>query len=804
MSLIHGRAFSYPKGKRHNMNKEKNKGTITRNQVVRNLFGFLSLAIIVTLIIMSQKKVSAAEASISVKEINYDNSTITLQVNSGDTKVYVSDANKKKWEIIPGKIVNGTITMDISWISTTKNYTMTFKGDYSSSILSVTLPKQVTTFKATFNKQKGTVTFNNTSNRTIEWRKKNSTIWSTVIESTLADELSNYFTKGIQLYFRLAPVNGSNTSVGVRASKEVAVTIPKKTTAPTITVNGSKFSLAVKKGMAYRKVNSDGTMSDWTNITSTTDLLISNIAPEVLYTGNSSTQKAATLQFRVNASSTSQVSNITTVKIPIQKGAPDIDTSGIVLNYTSSTTLSLTVKAASATVPYEYTIIPKEKELSYQTAVWKAITSSTAVSINSTTAPSGSKIYVRLKSVEASETTSFSLASLEVNVTGLSGVSYPTAPEATQLTTLVTTAGVCQSTKTSSYLTFYLYTATSTTVSAIDFYDSYGTKKGSVTSKSTVALNTKSTGASDKYIVTTNITSTDEINSFTEEILYANVTFANQETIKSNSTSGIQLYLYPKSIVKNPSDSEYSTAFNRIYMSTETSDATKFKFKLDFGNEKVIDPTGINKFTSESTEISSIKYSGYTLNKGTDYTVVYDSYKDEDNSTIRTATVTVNVSNFEKSSEITAYDQATPLIINLNNNEVVDKAVTIKLVRTATIDNTPIAWSLSEGGLTEKTTSTITNEDGSTTTVTQDVVTFSLTLTMFSQTYSVSVANVTWGNVSIFGSASISNGKATIYLSNAKINKLTTNSSDTKNVVITLSNGYVIDTGCKLTILNAN
>lgn len=786
------------------MNITRNKEKSKKVDSMKRLYGILSFVIILTSVVLAKRMVSAADSSISIKEINYDNSTITLQVNSGDTKVYLSDAYKKKWEVIPGKISNGTIMMDISWVSASSSQTLTFKGDYSTGIISVTLPKQVTTFKASYNKQKGTVTFSNAENRIIEWRKKGSTIWKPVNENTLAEELSFYYTNGAQLYYRLAPVNGIGTNPGLRSSKEVAVSIPKKTAAPTITVNGSKFSIAVKKGMSYRRVNNDGTMTLWNNISSTTELLLSDIAPEVLYNTNTTLQREITLQFRTNASSSSQVSNITTVKIPIQKGAPNIETSGITINYTSSSTLSLTVKAANLTTPYEYTIIPKDKDLSYQTAVWKTISSASPVAINSNAAPAGSKIYVRMKSLEASQTVSFSLASVEVNITGNGGVSYPTASQATQLTTLVTTAGVCESSKSASYLTFYLYTPTSATVASIDLYDVYGTKKGSVSCKSSVAANARSTGDNDKYIITTSITSTEEVDEFTEEVLHAYLTLSNQEIIKSTSTTGVQLYLYPSTTVNNPSGSNYSNDFDRIYMSTDSSDAREFQFQLDFGTQKVIDPTGVNKFTAQDTDISSMKYNGYTLNNGSDYSVVYGSYVDEDNTTVRTATVTVKVSNFEKSANINFANQTMPLVITLNNNEVLDESVAITMLRTATLDNTPIAWSITEGSLAEKTTSTVTNEDGSTTTVTQEVITFCLTLSMFSDTYGVSVANVTWGDTTIFGSATISKGKATIYLSNAKINKLATNSTDTKNVVITLSNGYVIDTGCKLTILNAN
>lgn len=786
------------------MNTRKTKEKCFNVIGFKRLYCFMSFVILIASVLLAKRMVQAEEPSISIKEINYDNSTITLQVNSLDTKVFLSDANMKKWDAVPGTISNGMITVDMSWISASSNQTITFKGDYSTKVVSITIPKQATKFKATYNKIKGTISFSNTDNRTIEWRKKGSTTWNRVNANTLSDELNAYYTNGIQLYFRLAPVNGSGTYAGLRPSKEVSVTIPKRTAAPKVTVNGSKFIIPVKKGMSYRRVYEDGTMSQWTNVTGTTELLLSSVASEALYNGNTGTQKEVTLQFRTNASASSQVSNITTVVIPIQKGAPDIATSGISINYTSSSSLTLTVKAASSKTPYEYTIIQKDKELNYQTAVWKTISSSSPVSINSTAAPTGSKIYVRLKSIEASNETEFSLASVEVEVTGGSGVNYPDASHATQLTTLVATAGVCQANKSASYLTFYLYTPTSTTVSSIDIYDVYGSKKGSVSCKSTVKANSNSTGSNDKYIITTNITSTEEINKYTEEILYAYITLSNNEVIKSNSTAGVQLYLYPSTKVNNPNDKSYSKEFDRIYMSTDASDAKSFKFQLDFGTEKVVDSTGFNKFKDVLTEISSMKYNNYTLNKDSDYTVEYGTYVDEDNSTVRTATVTVNVSNFEKAANITVTEQYIPLIITLNNNEVLDDLIKIKMIRTATLDNIPIAWTITEGSLPEKITSTVTNEDGSTTTVTQEAINFSLTLSMFSDTYSVSVANVTWGGSSIFGSATVSNGKVTIYLSNAKINKLNTDSTETKNVVITFSNGYVIDTGCKLTILNAD
>ncbi len=763
------------------------------------------LLLLITAGLLFYRSSEAAEASITVKEINYYDSTITLQVNDRDTAVFFSDSAKKKWETVPGRISgNKTITMDISWISTSVNYTLNFKGDYSEKIVSVTLPKQVSNFKASFNKLKGTVTFSNAGTRTIQWRKKGSTTWRILNTDTHNSELSYYYTNGAQLYYRLAPVNGTGSlTPGLRASNEIALTIPKRAAAPSISINGSKFSIPVKKGMAYRKKNRDGTMSEWVTITSTKDLLLSDIAPEVLYKDNT-TGKEAVLQFRTNASSSSQVSNITTITVPAQQAAPNEDTYGISLNYTSSSTLSLTVRAASAAVPFEYTIVGKDKELDYRTAAWKAITSGSSVSISKSSAPVGCHIYIRLKSTEATINSEFALASVEMDLTGSNGAVYPTAAKATQLTTLISTAGVCQTGTSSSYLTFFLYSPTATSVSTIDFYDTYGSFKGTVPCKSSVTANSSSTGPEDAYLITTRITSTAGVDALTEETLYATLTLANQEVIRSTAAAGVLLYLYPGTAVNNPVNKEYSTSFDRIYMSNDGKDASSFKFQLDFGTAKVPDTTGINVFTNDATAISSIKYNGYTLAAGQDYTVTYGSYTNEEGSDVTTATVTVNVASLEKASAVNPTDQALPLSIKLNNNELLKDDIYISLISTATIDDVPISWSITEGSLKEKTTSVVTNPDGSTTTTTQDVTTYIITLTLFDSSYGVSVANVTWGDASIFGSATISKGKATIHLSNAKINKLSTDSTDTKNIVITLSNGFVIESGCKLTILTAD
>lgn len=58
---------------------------------LRRILGFSSSLFLMMLLFMIQSKPAEASASITVKEINYDNSTITLQLGTEDTHVYLSD-----------------------------------------------------------------------------------------------------------------------------------------------------------------------------------------------------------------------------------------------------------------------------------------------------------------------------------------------------------------------------------------------------------------------------------------------------------------------------------------------------------------------------------------------------------------------------------------------------------------------------------------------------------------------------------------------------------------------------------------
>ena len=99
-----------------------------------------------------------ANQSVSVTNINYDKMTLTMSGN-GDTAYYFSDGKQKKWEKVVGSTESGKTTMDISWISASKDYQLSLKGNVSAKPVIVTIPKYNSKFKAAYNKASGTDTY---------------------------------------------------------------------------------------------------------------------------------------------------------------------------------------------------------------------------------------------------------------------------------------------------------------------------------------------------------------------------------------------------------------------------------------------------------------------------------------------------------------------------------------------------------------------------------------------------------------------------------------------------------------------
>ncbi|MBO4782453.1 MAG: hypothetical protein J5522_08650, partial [Lachnospiraceae bacterium] len=93
---------------------------MNRSKTIRKAFLGLALAILCTLA-FSERSAKAA-ATVSVKEIDYEKSTITVELGTGDSELQISDSKQKTWESVTVEPVSGVVTLDISWVPTTKDY----------------------------------------------------------------------------------------------------------------------------------------------------------------------------------------------------------------------------------------------------------------------------------------------------------------------------------------------------------------------------------------------------------------------------------------------------------------------------------------------------------------------------------------------------------------------------------------------------------------------------------------------------------------------------------------------------------
>lgn len=863
--------------------ERKSRLTITLVMTIMALMG---------VIFMHTVEAKAAGASVAITEVNYSESTITVRLNAADTMLFISDGKQKKWDIVPVSpdVRTHEVKLDISWISQTADYTISFKGNYSTEPVKAVIPKQVTNLRATYSTYTGVVTFTNAGKRTVEWRKKDSYTWNTVPSDTalFKEQLLSMCPNGASLLFRLAPENGTSaTNMGCRAGKEIACNIPKKTAAPAITVNDENLMIPLLRGMQYRYTNSEGNpiagvsiegktlkSGEWADISKSYDCPIKEIAMIAMYDPKiNPVPTDVYIQFRTAATSSKQVSNYVTVKIPAQKAMSASAIAGAQLEYTSSTTFEITINAAGPDNPYEYCIIDtydlrdgitieKASELK-----WKTINSVASFPIDGEKEKikNGSLVYFRKKALKSLGDDEYELASPSVL---LAEIKYPgdvAAAADGSLVWLQTIAGVCSTENYSGYIAFDMYSPSKQIVKEMKMVgylnkEAYGT----LGIKSEVRENPGSLSDNDKYIITTTITSTANIderaaNENTRRML-AYFTFQNADGTSSSGSfessdeeGGIALYIYPASTINNPSGSgreaeskeiaselaqeaknpnhdywaaydydkdfvEYSTAFRRIYLSNRAysgrgslsdCDPTSFRVKLELGTPKV--PTTASgktyeTYSAEDTEVVSIKYDGVTFvagqsdATGKQYFVTDYANVVKNNKIQRIAVVTINADAIEKSAEIDDRNKATTLYINLNNGETI-KAVSMNLVESATIDSRPLSWSITEGSLETTKSVTKTDSSGSSTTSTEKLTECEFYMTVFDPSYSIVVSDVTWDNTSVLDTASVKGGKIDVKLSNEKLNTLTVSQGAVSHeLVITFNNGYRITTGATLTV----
>lgn len=353
--------------------------------------------------------------AVVVEWIDYEQGTIQIAVNN-NTKVYYSDSAQKTWNVIEGAKQNDRLTMDISWISVTKDYELNLKGSDDDTVVTVELPKYNSTLKAVFDKVDGTIDFTNEEGaENFQWRKATATgQWNTATIDMSKDGAKEFLStvegmrvKGGKIQVRIPQKTGDSTTVGSRPSKIVTVSITKRGNAPSVKVTANTMTVNTTDKMEYKLVSVGGSkQSDakWTECDK--KMSLSNMAPQVLTVNSGAAVKDAVtvsgsaagkdvmVAVRKKATEKAPYSKTYYLTIPAQPGAPDA--SKFSTSKTSSK-FSLIIGDASKYNQYQYAVVEAGRKVADSDLKWKAVTSTKEITFKNTQYPAGSTIYVRTK-----------------------------------------------------------------------------------------------------------------------------------------------------------------------------------------------------------------------------------------------------------------------------------------------------------------------------------------------------------------------------------------------------------------------
>ncbi len=379
----------------------------------------LSISLLITLFLLinflptAQLKAETVSATaVSIGSIDYDNLTIQIFYNN-NTIVYYSTDNTE-WTEVEGDYDSTTKScqMDISWISSTSEATLYFKGNLMKTVKEITLPMNNTSFSVDYDKVEGEFTFDNLDDAdSFEWRKSTDYHWISVDFDETSSSYKEFLktmeylrVTGGKIIFRTPQVKGTGINyVGIRPSKEVTVTIITRSAAPSIKVNSSKLSLNTTASMEYY----DPAIDLWIECSSSMSL--DEIAPQTLYENGA---KTTTLMLRKAATNSAPYSKTAVITIPGQSAPPTVgDSSADVTYYYMNSKLMLQFNKATTKNLFEYAIVKEDYSFDVTRTSWKTVSSSNLITLTRSSAPDGCTIYIRKKGTDAGKYTDLVLSS---------------------------------------------------------------------------------------------------------------------------------------------------------------------------------------------------------------------------------------------------------------------------------------------------------------------------------------------------------------------------------------------------------
>lgn len=367
--------------------KLEDRGTLHIFNTIRKIF-IVTIIFSILLSNFGQTTPSLADAYTPVSvRIDYLEEVAFIKAGIGQSdKFYLSTDEKKSWEMLEitdERLLEGAIwrELDISTFLTAKPITLYFKGNKNGAPVAVPIQGEANgptvTYKITGGK--GRIEFSPVSG--VQYRKGTNGSWITVTPSTNSISTSKYEVRGATLYFRIAP------QANTRASKIVTVKIPKKPSAPSVKLDGGKFTITgLKSGIEYRK----GEDTVWTPFTSTNSK-VKTLSLYDLYASkvvSNNELPAGVLEFRTVGTDKKLTSSVKVIEIPAQQKITEA--------YVSLIGTTLKILDPDTKKPYEYTKVERGTNFIPDKAKWTTINPGKAViipriAVNDT-------VYVRVKS----------------------------------------------------------------------------------------------------------------------------------------------------------------------------------------------------------------------------------------------------------------------------------------------------------------------------------------------------------------------------------------------------------------------
>lgn len=366
----------------------------SNRRISKSFKGILICSIILCFIIIGFYKAEAntvnpvLSSSVNVR-IDYLEELAYVTPGVGNSTKFYFSTDKRSWEIID----HIEKKIDLSALLSSKEVKIYFKGDKDLNILEEKLEAEDNSFKPIYQVigGEGRIVFNNMT-YPIEFRKGINGQWK--MTSNMMPT-SIYEFKGTTLYFR------TMAATNRRAGKIVTVKVPKKPTAPSVKLDGSKFCITgLRSGVTQYRVNDKHV---WETFSPADPKVKTMDLTQLFGTGNNNNTPipAGVIEVRTAATDKKVASAVKVIEVPIQPGVPNT----VVLNGRT-----ITINDTDLKNLYEYTRVEQSNVFQINTAKWTTIKTNTPTVVKN--ASVGDRILVRQKSYFDKDLNMIVLASL--------------------------------------------------------------------------------------------------------------------------------------------------------------------------------------------------------------------------------------------------------------------------------------------------------------------------------------------------------------------------------------------------------